>query len=247
MRIWAAALIAALSNATCASAQTAQSEEIFQKYPGCTAHGTGQLQGDYTVEQRIAQCTAGINAHAYDGVDLAAFYFNRALLLQSLGRVEEVKPDLRAAYAVWPPIISNITMAIKDAIDRRQYDAAEEQLDWLSKVLPPDVMLPYYRAKIAFARNRLDEAAKYADAVLKAESDDPRILQFQADIKFARGDIAGALAIFDGLVTRFPGEGAYYNSRCYLRALAGRDLVEKALARLQQGARMSSEVVQRLG
>lgn len=78
-----------------AQGQTAKSDEILAKYEDCTAHGTGALLGNYTFEQRLKVCTAAIESHDYQGEDLAAFHFNRALLLRSMGRMAEVQSDLR--------------------------------------------------------------------------------------------------------------------------------------------------------
>ncbi len=231
MRTSAFIAIMALSlfMARATSAQTAKSEEIFHKYPGCTAHGTGHLLGDFTVEQRIAQCTAGIDSHEYDGEDLAAFYFNRASLLDLVGHFEEVKRDLRAAYAAWPGVIGAITQPLQFMLSRKQYDLAEQQLEWLEDVLPNEGLLTAYRAKIAFFQQRFTDADKYLDEALKAKPGDADILDMKATLKAARGDSDSAIAIYDELLARYPDRGGFYNARCYVRALAGRELVEKAL------------------
>lgn len=212
-----------------AKTQTAYSEEIFQKYPGCTAHGTGQLQGNYTVEQRIAQCTAGIEANKYDGQDLAAFYFNRAMLLQSEGKIDEIKRDLRAAYAAWPGIIGAITQPLRYMVAQKRYDEAEGQLEWLEGVLPDEGLLIAYRARIAFFQHKFADSDKYLDEALKSKPGDANILDLKASLKAARGDTDAAIAIYDELLARFPDRGGFYNARCYARALADRELMEKAL------------------
>ena len=212
-----------------AQGQTAKSDEILAKYEACTAHGTGALLGNYTFEQRLKVCTAAIDSHDYQGEDLAAFHFNRALLLRSMGRMAEVQSDLRAAYAAWPEIMYTIILPVRDLMYQRRYDLAEAELDWLDKTVPANWMLPFYRAKIRLAQGQLDAAAKYADAAMLAQPGNATVLEFQGAIKATRGDVDGALATLDQLVAQYPDKATYYNSRCYLRALVDRDVAERAL------------------
>ena len=230
MRIWTAALIfGALLNPACACAQTAHSEEIFQKYPGCTAHGTGQLQGNYTDEQRIAQCTAGIDANAYDGQDLGTFYFNRAMLRYKLQQDAEAQADLIAALKAWPEISDTMVGIARSFASQRMPTLAFAYLKAIETVMPDSYILHFGRATVSLALHDLPSASGEIDKALSLRPDGANTLTLKANIRAAAGDADGALAAVDRAVELSPNSGIAYNLSCYVRAVYNRNLAEKAL------------------
>jgi tetratricopeptide (TPR) repeat protein len=230
MRIWTAAWIAlALLNAPCASAQTAHSEEIFRKYPGCTTHGTGQLQGNYTDRQRIEQCTAGIDADAYDGQDLATFYFNRALLRFKLEDASEAQGDLAAALKAWPEIADTMMNMARAFAYHHMPTLAFAYLKAIETALPDSYILHFGRATVFLALRNLPSASSEIDKALALRPDGANTLSLKANIRAAAGDVDGALAAADRAVELSPKSGIAYNLSCYIRAVYNRDLAEKAL------------------
>lgn len=226
--VWAAAL-GTLLTAPCAFAQTAHSEEIFRKYPGCTAHGTGQLQGDYTDRQRIDQCTAGIDANAYDGQDLAAFYFNRALLRFKLEDTPEAQADLAGALKAWPEIAGTMVGVARSFAHQHMPDLAFAYLKAIETALPDSYILHFGRATVFLALHDLPSASGEIDRALSLQPDGANTLTLKANIRGAAGDADGALAAADRAVELSPNSAIAYNLSCYIRAVYDRDLAEKAL------------------
>lgn len=230
MRGWALALIAGmLLNAPCAFAQTARSEEIFQKYPACTAHGTGQLQGDYTDQQRIDQCTAGIDANAYDGQDLAAFYFNRALLRYKLGDDPAAQADLVAALKAWPEIAETMVSIARSFAYQHMPVFAFAYLKAIETALPDSYILHFGRATVSLALHDLPSASSEIDKALAQRPNGANTLALKANIRAAAGDADGALAAADRAAELSPNSGIANNLSCYVRAVYNRDVAEKAL------------------
>lgn len=230
MRYRAAAAIIALSlqGTLCAFAETARHEEILAKYPACTLSPRGNMLGEHSFQQRIAVCTAAIESNAYDGEDLATFYFNRSTLHNEMKQYAAARSDIDAALKAWPDISRSLIARAEQYNRASLFDLA---LTDLTKAQPNSVDVPQlyfnfattylYRRDFASARTNVQKAIE-----LQPEGPDTRMLL--AEIETVAGDYDAAIAAADASVAL--GDMARsYAWRCMIRTIANRDLAEKAL------------------
>lgn len=230
MRDWTSAAIIALSlSATYpAFAETARHDEIVAKYPACTLSQRGNMLGEFSAQKRIEVCTAAIDSKAYDGEDLAVFYFNRSTLRNQLKQYAAAQADIDAALKAWPDIARSLIARAGTYNDIHQFDLA---LTDLTKAQPSAADVPqlYYnfaatylhRREFALARANIQKAIE-----LQPEDADTRM--FLAEIESVAGDNDAAIAAADASVAL--GDMARsYAWRCLIRLVANRDLAEMAL------------------
>lgn len=241
MRISSIAAIIALSLAATfpALAETARHDEIMAKYPACTLSQRGIMLGEHTFQQRIAVCTAAIQSNAYDGQDLATFYFNRSTLHNELKQYPAAQSDIDAALKAWPDISRSLIARAGQYTYAKLFDLA---LTDLTKAQPNSAENPQlyfnfattylYRHDFASARSNVQKAIE-----LQPEDADTRMLL--AEIEIIAGDSEAAIAAADASVAL--GDMARsYAWRCMIRTIANRDLVEKALPDCNEAVRIEA-------
>lgn len=227
MRTWISGAItgAILLCAAPALGQTARNAELTAKYGPCYALDEGR----FTLAQRLGVCNTAIQSKAYQGEDLANLYLNRSAILNAKHETALAQSDLDMALATWPEIAQAVAERADSYMNGKKLDLAQADLDRAYKVQPGNWRVLYGRARLHLLRGETDLAAKDSEAALKAQPGNALVLKQQSIIRAISGDWNGAIAILNGLVAEHPDSEAYYNFRCYVRGVAGREL-DKALA-----------------
>lgn len=227
MRTWVGAALTAatLFGAATAFGQTPDNPEAVKKYAPCT----GQFEGDFSLSQRLGVCNAAIESKSFQGKDLAEFYLHRWAVLNAKDAAAAAQSDLEKALSIWPAIADDVAGFASSDIAEKKYDLAKAALDTAEKAQPGNKFVHYYSAELHLRQGAFDLAAQENAKALAAQPDDADSLRQQSDIRAIQGDFGGAVAVLDALVAKHPGSDMFYNSRCYLRGVAGREL-DKALA-----------------
>lgn len=228
MRTWAGAVLTAatLFGTVAAFGQTPTNPESAKKYAPCA----GQFEGDFSLSQRLYVCNEAIDSKTFQGKDLASFYVHRWAVLNAKDELAAAQQDLEKALAIWPGIADDVAGFAKSDIDEKKYDLATAALDTAEKAQPGNRFVHYYFADLHLRQGALDLAARENAEALAIQPGDEDALRQQSNIRAIQGDTDGAVAVLDALIAKHPGgDVVLYNSRCYLRGVAGRDL-DKALA-----------------
>ena len=105
----------------------------------------------------------------------------------------------------------------RDALVRRQFDAAIHSLEQAQTLCPADRSIPLDLADAYFMAQRFTEARAQADLVLKAEPGDAAALKIKGNADYLLGDFNDAKDVFIELMDRHPGdeEAPYMLGRMY--------------------------------
>lgn len=230
MRYWASGAIIAVSLLATfpASAETARHDEIMAKYPACTLSQRGIMLGEFSAQKRIEVCTAAIDSNAYDGEDLAVFYFNRSTLRNQLKQYAAAQSDIDAALKAWPDIARSLIARAGQYNDMHQFSLA---LVDLTKAQPSAADVPqlYYNFAVTYlSRHEFALARTNIQKAIELQPEDADTRMFQAEIESLAGDNDAAIAAADASVAL--GDIARsYAWRCLIRLVANKDLAEMAL------------------
>jgi len=227
MRTWISGAItgAILLCAAPALGQTARNAELTAKYGPCYALDEGR----FTLAQRLGVCNTAIQSKAYQGEDLANLYLNRSEILNAKKETTAAQSDIDAALAAWPDIAETVAKRADYYLAEKKLDLAQADLDRAYKAQPGNWRVLYGRARLHLLRGESELAAKDSEAALKAQPGSALVQEQLSAIRAVGGDVDGAIAILDVLIAGQQDSEINYNARCYIRAVADRDL-DKALA-----------------
>lgn len=230
MRNWAAGAIIAVSLLASLPAfgETARHDEIMAKYPACTLSQRGNMLGEYTFKQRVAVCTSAIESNAYDGEDLAVFYFNRSTLHNELKQYTAAQSDIDAALKAWPDISRSLVARAEQYNYAHLFDLALTDLTKAQPTTADNPQLYFNLATTYLFRHEFALARANVQKAIELQPEGPNARLLLAEIEIVAGDDEAAIAAADASVAL--GDMARsYAWRCMIRTIANRDLAGMAL------------------
>jgi tetratricopeptide (TPR) repeat protein len=144
-------------------------------------------------------------------------------------RKDLARKDLDRAVAAAPTDAEVLLARAWNAVRAKEYDDAIVRFEALV-ALDPDNVYRVMNLSAAYAQaKRPDEALRAADDALRIDPFNVDALNLRADLHQKRGRLDLALADADAMVALRPEAAGSWNSRCWVRATAGKEL-DKALA-----------------
>lgn len=231
-------LILVLSCLVCAASARAQPDADYflrGRHDMCLEKSTN------TPEQRLAACNDAIGMNWYQHRDLARLYFSRSTLLAEKGETEAAFSDTESALKAWGNIVNDVINRAASYIHDKKYDIAIGDLDLANIAYPNSYPILTNRAAAHLHRGDLELAGQDIAAAKAIKPDSPKLALLEAELAERNGDVDGALFLFDRVIEQNPKLAGAYNERCYLRALARRELEEKALPDCEQAVALAPE------
>lgn len=178
---------------------------------------------DATGMDAVAGCTALLRQGSINPPQIHLVLERRAGMLMDSGRFIDALGDLEHALELAP---ENAFAYSRRAYIRGLQERLDDGVSDASRALNivDDAYSRGVRAALYFARKDYTRAVSDLDEAIRFDAETAGYYALRGDSWLALESYARAVADFDTAIRLEPGNASYLNSRCYVRALQGRQL-----------------------